>query len=459
MNLADSMPDSGDGASANLHSRSRPLHGWGLPSRWPSNNLLELSKFLTNVSMLNWIWLFFFFSAFLSALAQWAFQGNVEIFNTLVASLFDMSKLSFDIALGLVGILTLWMGILKIGENAGLVEKLSRLLSPLFAYLMPEVPRNHPALGHISMNFAANIMGLDNAATPMGIKAMQSLQTINPSKDTASNAQILFLVMNTSSLTLFPIAILMYRAQQGSPDPAVVFLPILLATSASSLAGLLLVAYVQKLQVFNRVVLGYLGTILAILVGLVWYLFSLGPEEMAQVSSLMANFLLFSVIVLFMAMAVRRKVNVYESFVDGAKEGFQLAITILPYLLAMLVAIGVFRASGLMEYFLTVFRWAFEGMGMDTRFVDALPTAMMKPLSGSGARAMMLETMNTHGVDSFPARVAAVVQGSTETTFYVLAVYFGAVGIKRIRHAAACGLFADFVGVVTAILVGYWFFG
>ncbi len=409
--------------------------------------------------MLNWIWLFFFLAAFVSALAQLLLQGNTEIFNTLVTALFEMSKLSFDIALGLVGILTLWMGILKIGEHSGLVEKLARLLSPLFAHLMPEVPRNHPALGHITMNFAANMMGLDNAATPIGIKAMQSLQTLNPKPDSASNAQILFLVLNTSSLTLFPIAILMYRAQQGAPEPATVFLPILLATSASSIAGLLAVAMVQKLNILNRVVLAYLGSAAALLLGLILYLTRLTPEQLASVSSLIANLLLFSVVILFMVAGIRRRINVYESFIEGAKEGFQLAITILPYLLAMLVAIGVFRASGMLDYLLQVLRWCFEFVGMDTRFVEALPTAFMKPLSGSGARAMMLETMNNYGVDSFPALIAATVQGSTETTFYVLAVYFGAVGIKRIRHAAACGLFADAVGIVTAIAVGYWFFG
>lgn len=409
--------------------------------------------------MLNWIWLFFFFAAFLSALVQLVFLGNSEIFNALVAALFEMSELAFEIALGLVGILTLWMGILKIGENAGLVEKLSHALSPLFAYLMPEVPRNHPALGHVSMNFAANIMGLDNAATPVGIKAMQSLQSLNPIKDTASNAQILFLVLNTSSLTLFPITILMYRLQQGASDPAVVFLPILLATSASSLAGLFVVAFVQKLDIFNRVVLGYFAAIAIPLIALIAYLSRLSPDELARVSSAIANFLLFGVVIAFMAMGIRRKINVYESFIDGAKEGFQLAITILPYLLAMLVAIGVFRASGLLGYLLDGLRWCFELIHLDTRFVDALPTAFMKPLSASGARAMMLETMNNFGVDSFAALVAATVQGSTETTFYVLAVYFGAVGIKKIRHAAACGLLADFAGITTAILVGYWFFG
>ncbi|MYM64853.1 nucleoside recognition domain-containing protein [Pseudomaricurvus sp. HS19] len=409
--------------------------------------------------MLNWIWLFFFLAAFVSALAQLLLQGNTAIFNTLVSALFEMSKLSFDIALGLVGILTLWMGILKIGEHSGLVEKLARLLSPLFAHLMPGVPRNHPALGHITMNFAANMMGLDNAATPIGIKAMQSLQTLNPRPDSASNAQILFLVLNTSSLTLFPIAILMYRAQQGAPEPATVFLPILLATSASSIAGLLAVAMVQKLNIFNRVVLAYLGSAVALLLALVLYLTRLTPDELTSVSSLIANLLLFSVVILFMVAGIRRRINVYESFIEGAKEGFQLAITILPYLLAMLVAIGVFRASGMLDYLLQAVRWCFEVVGMDTRFVEALPTAFMKPLSGSGARAMMLETMNNYGVDSFPALIAATVQGSTETTFYVLAVYFGAVGIKRIRHAAACGLFADGVGIVTAIAVGYWFFG
>ncbi len=409
--------------------------------------------------MLNYLWLAFFLLAFISALAQWVFLGNHEIFSTLVTALFDMSKLAFDIALGLVGILTLWMGILKIGERAGLVEKLSRLLSPLFAHLMPEVPRNHPALGHISMNFAANILGLDNAATPIGIKAMQSLQSINPKPDTASNAQILFLVLNTSSLTLFPITIIMYRAQQGAADPSSVFLPILLATSASSLVGLLMVAWVQKLHVMNRVVLGYLGGIFAMLAALIGYLSQLPPPELAEVSSLIANFLLFSTIIGFMLVAMIKKVNVYESFIDGAKDGFQLAITILPYLLAMLVAIGVFRASGMLDYLLSAMRWLFSGFGFDTRFVDAMPTALMKPLSGSGARAMMLETMNTQGVDSFAARVAAVVQGSTETTFYVLAVYFGAVGIKKVRHAAACGLFADIVGICTGIVVSYWFFG
>lgn len=420
---------------------------------------VEWGKTCTAITMLNWIWLFFFFAAFLSALAQLLFFGNTEIFNELVAALFDMSKLAFDIALGLVGVLTLWMGVLKIGEHAGLVEKLSRALSPLFTHLMPEVPKNHPALGLVSMNFAANILGLDNAATPIGIKAMQGLQSLNPSADTASNAQILFLVLNTSSLTLFPITILMYRAQQGSADPSVVFLPILLATSASSLVGLLAVAAVQRLHIFNRVVLAYLGGIAAVLLGLIAYLGQMDSAQLAKVSSLLANTSLFAVVILFMAMGVRRRINVYDSFIEGAKEGFQLAISILPFLLAMLVAIGVFRASGVLDYLLELVRWCVSGLGMDTRFVEALPTAFMKPLSGSGARAMMVETMSTFGVDSFAARVAAVVQGSTETTFYVLAVYFGAVGIKRVRHAVACGLIADLAGIVTAIGVSYWFFG
>lgn len=408
--------------------------------------------------MLNWIWLTFFICAFLSGLGQYFFNGDKEVFTHLVTSMFDMSKLSFDIALGLVGILSFWMGMLKVAEQAGLVEQLAKLLAPLFRRLMPDVPAGHPALGHISMNLAANMMGLDNAATPIGLKAMQSLQEINAEKDTASNPQILFLVLNTSSVTIFPITILMYRAQLGSNDPAAVFLPILLATSASTLLGLLMVVWVQGLKIFDRVVAVYFAGMGLFLFILISYLSRLPPEQLSQTSSFVANTLLFSIIILFIVVATIRKINVYESFIDGAKEGFSLAISILPYLLAMLVAIGVLRASGMLDYLLSGIRWLLEGINVDTAFVDALPTALMQPLSGSGARAMMIETINTHGVDSFPARVAATIQGSTETTFYVIAVYFGAVGIKRIRHAATCGLFADIVGITTAILVSYWFF-
>lgn len=409
--------------------------------------------------MLNKIWLFFFFSAFLSALYQWLLLGNGDIFSQLVASLFDMSKLAFEIALGLVGLLCFWMGLLKIAEKSGIVGWLSCGMSPLFGKLMPEVPKNHPALGHISMNMAANILGLDNAATPVGLKAMASLQSLNPIKDQASNAQILFLVINTSSVTLFPMTVLMYRAQQGASDPSAVFLPILLATCASTFAGIGLVAWVQKLDIFNRTVLAYVMIFLVSLGSLLGYLFSLPQEELAMASSFIGNFLLFSLIILILAMGSYRRINVYEKFIEGAKEGFGVALTILPYLLAMIVAIGVFRTSGMMDLLVQGLSWFFTILGVDTRFIDALPTALMKPLSGSGSRAMMIDVMNTQGVDSFPARVAATIQGSTETTFYVLAVYFGAVGINKIRHAAVCGLFADFVGIVTAILLSYWFFG
>lgn len=409
--------------------------------------------------MLNLLWLGFFVSAFLAALVQWLFLGNADIFSALTQALFDMAELSFEIALGLTGILCLWMGLLRIAESSGLVAKLAGALSPLFSKLMPEVPQGHPALGHITMNFAANIMGLDNAATPMGIKAMHSLQELNPDKSTASNAQILFLVINTSSITLFPIAIFMYRAQQGAADPTSVFLPILLATCASTLVGILSVAYIQKLDLFNKIVGVYFGGFAIFIAAMLFLLFQLPKEELATTSSMVANLLLFSVIIFILVNAHRKKLVVYEEFIEGAKGGFQLAITILPYLVAMLVAIGVFRASGLLDGVLFIIREFVAVIGGDTRFVEALPTALMNPLSGSGARAMLIETMNTYGVDSFAARAAAAVQGSTETTFYVIAVYFGAVGVKRIRHTAGCGLLADAAGITTAIVVSYWFFG
>lgn len=409
--------------------------------------------------MLNLLWLGFFVSAFLTALVQWLFLGNADIFSALTQALFDMAELSFEIALGLTGILCLWMGLLRIAESSGLVAKLASALSPLFSKLMPEVPQGHPALGHITMNFAANIMGLDNAATPMGIKAMHSLQELNPDKSTASNAQILFLVINTSSITLFPIAIFMYRAQQGAADPTSVFLPILLATCASTLVGILSVAYIQKLDLFNKIVGVYFGGFAIFIAAMLFLLFQLPKEELATTSSMVANLLLFSVIIFILVNAHRKKLVVYEEFIEGAKGGFQLAITILPYLVAMLVAIGVFRASGLLDGVLFIIREFVEVIGGDTRFVEALPTALMNPLSGSGARAMLIETMNTHGVDSFAARASAAVQGSTETTFYVIAVYFGAVGVKKIRYTAGCGLLADAAGITTAIVVSYWFFG
>lgn len=409
--------------------------------------------------MLNGIWLSFFIAAFAASLWQWLVGGDSEVFARLVQSLFDMARVSVDIILVLLGTMTLWLGFLSIAEKAGLIRLLGRVLDPLFCRLMPEVPRGHPAMGLISMNFAANILGLDNAATPIGIKAMHSLQTLNPSRDTASNAQILFLALNTSSLTLLPVTIFMYRAQQGAADPTLVFLPILLATSASSLAGLLAVAVMQRLKLWQPVVLAYLVAAALALGLLITTLAGMSAQALAAASTLVGNLTLFSIVMMFLVVAALRGVRVYDAFIEGAKEGLSFTITLLPYLIAMLVAVGVLRASGVLDAGLSGIRWLVEGVGWDTRFVDALPTAFVKPLSGSGSRAMMIETMNTFGVDSFPGLLAATLQGSTETTFYVLAVYFGAVGITRIRHGLGCALVADAAGIITAILVCYWFFG
>ncbi|MDV3503318.1 nucleoside recognition domain-containing protein [Marinobacter sp. M-5] len=409
--------------------------------------------------MLNGIWLSFFIAAFVAALWQWLGMGDSEVFSRLVAALFDMARLSVDIIIVLAGTMTLWLGFLAIAEKAGLIRLMARALDPLFRRLMPEVPSGHPAMGLISMNFAANVLGLDNAATPIGIKAMHALQSLNPSRDTASNAQILFLVLNTSSLTLLPVTIFMYRAQQGAADPTSVFLPILLATTASSLVGLLSVAVMQRLKLWQPVVLAYLlagalglGLLLTMLAGM-------SAHALAATSTLVGNLTLFSIVMGFLVIGALRRVNVYDAFIEGAKEGLGFTVTLLPYLIAMLIAVGVLRASGVLDAGLDGIRWLAEGFGWDTRFVDALPTAFIKPLSGSGARAMMLETMDNFGVDSFPALMAATMQGSTETTFYVLAVYFGAVGISRIRHGLGCALLADLAGMVTAIGVCYWFFG
>ncbi|PJI46192.1 MAG: hypothetical protein CTR55_25280 [Pseudomonas sp.] len=408
--------------------------------------------------MLNGLWLGFFIVAAVTALSRWLLGGEATVFAAMVESLFAMAKLSVEVMVLLFGTLTLWLGFLRIAEKAGLVEKLAVLLGPLFRRLMPEVPAGHPAIGLITLNFAANGLGLDNAATPIGLKAMKALQELNPSSTTASNAQILFLVLNASSLTLLPVTIFMYRAQQGAVDPTLVFLPILLATSASTLVGLLSVAVMQRLRLWDPVVLAYLipgalalGAFMALLAGL-------SATALAQLSSLLGNLTLFGIIMLFLIVGWLKKVPVYETFVEGAKEGFDVAKSLLPYLVAMLCAVGVLRASGALEMALDGIRWVVEGAGWDTRFVDALPTALVKPFSGSAARAMLLETMQSHGVDSFPALVAATVQGSTETTFYVLAVYFGAVGIQRARHAVGCALLADLCGVLASIGVCYWFF-
>ena len=409
--------------------------------------------------MLNFIWIFFFATAFIVALIKLLAFGDTQVFSQMMQAMFSLSKTAFEIALGLTGVLALWLGIMKIGERSGFIHVITRWLSPLFIRLMPEVPKNHPAIGAIVMNMSANALGLDNAATPLGIKAMQELQKLNPFKDTASNAQILFLVLNTSAVTLFPVTIFTYRAQMGAANPTDVFIPILIATYASTLIGLMTVAAVQKINLFDRVILAYLGGFSAFVFGLLAYFSSLPQAQMLVQSALISNVVLFSLVMLFIAGAVFKKVNAYDAFIDGAKEGFDTAITIIPYLVAMLVAIGVFRASGALELLSDGLRNIILSFNMDDRFIDALPTALMKPFSGSGARAMMIDTMQVHGADSFAGRLSSIVQGSTETTFYVLAVYFGSVGIKKIRHAAACGLAADIAGILTAIAVAYLFFG
>ncbi len=409
--------------------------------------------------MLNALWLGFFAVAALSAFGRWLIGGDPAVFAAMVESLFAMAKLSVEVMILLFGTLTLWLGFLRIAEKAGLVEALARLLGPLFRRLMPEVPAGHPALGLITLNFTANALGLDNAATPIGLKAMRSLQELNPNPIAASNAQILFLVLNASSLTLLPVSIFMYRLQQGAADPTLVFLPILIATSASTLTGFLSVALVQRLKVWDPVVLAWLGGGALLLGAFMTLLAGMSAAALAALSSLLGNLVLFSLILLFLLFGALRRVPVYESFVEGAKEGFEVARNLLPYLVAMLCAVGVLRASGALEVALNGLRFLADSAGWDTRFIEALPTALVKPFSGSAARAMLIELMKTAGVDSFPALVAATVQGSTETTFYVLAVYFGAVGIQRARHAVGCALLADTAGVLASIAVCYWFFG
>ncbi|MEE4143621.1 MAG: nucleoside recognition domain-containing protein [Halieaceae bacterium] len=409
--------------------------------------------------MLHRIWLGFFVVAFISALYQWLGLGDSEVFQRMVAALFDMARLSVELAIGLIGLMALWLGIVAIGEASGLVDKLARMLSPLFTRLMPEVPAGHPAISSMTLNLAANILGLDNAATPLGIKAMKDLQSLNPTPAVATNAQILFLVLNTSAVTLFPVTILLYRAQLGAPDPASVFIPILIATSCSTLVGLLVTAWVQRIRLADTVVLAFLGGGFALLLALVGWFATLGADELQRQSSLLSNLLIICLIMLFLWTAHRRSVNVYDTFIEGARQGFETAIGIIPYLLAMLVAIGLLRASGALDVAMSGLRDLVALGGWDARWVDAMPTGLMKPLSGSGARAMMIDTMNTFGVDSFQGRLAATMQGSTETTFYVLAVYFGAVGIRHTRYALACGLAADAAGISAAIAVAYWFYG
>lgn len=409
--------------------------------------------------MLNLIWICFFLIAFVTASVKWLVFGDVQVFADIMAAMFSLSKSAFEIALGLTGILSLWLGIMRIGERSGFIRLLTRGLTPLFSRLTPEVPQDHPALGAMVMNLSANMLGLDNAATPLGIKAMKELQTLNPDPATASNAQILFLVVNTSSVTLFPVTIFTYRAQLGAANPTDVFIPILLATYVSTLAGLLAVAAVQRIRLADRVVLAYLGGFTLLVGAVLGYFAGLPRQAMLEQSALISNVVLFSLVVAFIVGALQKGINAYEAFVDGAKEGFQTAVTLIPYLVAMLVAIGVFRASGALELVNDLVRYLVRMMALDDRFVDALPTALIKPFSGSGARAMMIDTMKTLGADSFAGRLVCIVQGSTETTFYVLAVYFGAVGIKNIRHAAGCGIIADLAGVIASVFITYWFFG
>ncbi len=386
-------------------------------------------------------------------------SGDATVLNESVTAMFDSAKLAAEIALGLIGVLTLWMGLMRLGEKAGVVAAIAWVFEPLLSKLMPEVPRGHPAYGSVTMNLTANMLGLDNAATPLGLKAMADLQSLNPDKKTATNAQILFLVLNTSSVTLVPVTVFLYRAQQGAADPADIFLPILLSTLGSTLAGLSVVALVQRIRLLDWVVLSYGAILLGGLSAGVMYLLTLGAERIGEVSAMLGNGLLLGIIFAFVLVALLRRVAVYDEFIEGAKSGFEQSVRLIPYLLAMLLAIALLRVSGALDYLLGVIAALVSHMGMDGRFIDALPTALMKPLSGSGARAMMLETMAHYGVDSFAGRLAAIFQGSTETTFYVLAVYFGAVGIRNGRHALACGLFADLAGICTAIAVCYWFYG
>ena len=409
--------------------------------------------------VLNYIWIAFFLIALVVGLVRLIFFGDTEIFTKMVTSTFDNAKTGFEISLGLTGVLTLWLGLMKIGEQGGAIAMLAKVAKPFFRRLFPEVPPDHPAHGSIIMNFAANMLGLDNAATPLGLKAMQELQEINPQKDTATNAQIMFLVLNTSGLTIIPISIMVYRAQAGAANPTDIFLPLLLVTFINTLIGLIAVAIVQRINLFDRVILGYLLGLTALIAATIWYFSGLPQEQVATISNLVANLTLFSVICSFVILGLVRRINVYEAFIEGAKEGFSVAVRIIPYLVAILVAIGVFRASGALDFLVSGIGRMFAAMGLDTSWVPGLPTAIMKPLSGSGARGMMLDAMKTYGADSFVGRLVSIFQGASDTTFYILALYFGSVGVKKTRHAVACGLIADFSGIIAAIFIAYLFFG
>ena len=408
--------------------------------------------------VLNYIWVGFFVIAFITGLIKLIFTGDMEVFPNMMNSTFDMAKTGFEIALGLTGVLTLWMGLMRIGEKGGMVNILSRIIGPFFRKLFPELPKDHPAIGSMIMNIAANMLNLDNAATPLGLKAMKELQTTNQRKDTASDAQIMFLVLNTSGLTIIPITIMVYRAQLGAANPADIFIPILLATFFSTIAGLISVSIYQKINLLNKTILAYLGVLIAIITGIIIYFSHLPKEKITEISMVASNVFLFTIIITFILLGIRKRINIYENFIDGAKDGFKIAVKIIPYLIAILVAIGVFRASGAMELLTLGIEKLLVQFNINTDFVPALPTALMKPLSGSGARGMMVEAMSTYGADSFVGKLVSTMQGTTDTTFYIIAVYFGTVGIKRTRYALTCGLIADFTGIIAAILIGYFFF-
>lgn len=409
--------------------------------------------------VLNYIWIAFFLAAFITAAIRLVFMGDTSVFPEIINSTFESSKTAFDISLGLTGVLSLWMGIMKVGEAGGVIQFFSRILSPVFCRLFPDIPKGHPVTGSIFMNLAANMLGLDNAATPLGLKAMEGLQELNPKKDTATNPMIMFLVLNTSGLTLIPISIMVYRAQLGATQPTDVFVPILLATFFSTLTGILAVSAYQKIPLINKPMLLLLGGVSVVVAAIIWAFTTLSREEMNLYSTNFANVFLFLIIIGFIGAGIRKRINVYDAFIDGAKEGFSTAVRIIPYLVAILVAIGVFRASGSMEFLIQGIAKIIEWCGIDSSFVGALPTAIMKPLSGSGARGMMVDAMNTYGADSFVGRLACIFQGSTDTTFYILAVYFGSVGVSKTRHAVTCGLLADVAGIIAAICMGYLFFG
>ncbi len=409
--------------------------------------------------VLNYIWIAFFLLAAVCALVQSCFLGNVGVFADIINSTFDNSKTAFEISLGLTGVLSLWMGVMKIGEKGGAVNALSRILSPVFTRLFPDIPKGHPATGHIFMNIAANMLGLDNAATPLGLKAMESMQELNPKKDTATNPMIMFLVLNTSGLTIIPVSIMVYRAQMGAAQPTDIFIPILLATFAATLAGIIITSLYQRINLLQPVLLSTLGGMCLAVAGIVWLFSQMDKDTMDIVSTAAANIILFAIILSFIIAGVRKRVNVYDAFVEGAKDGFATAVRVIPYLVAILVAIGVFRASGGMDILIKGINWSMESLGLNADFVPALPTALMKPLSGSGARGMMVDCMTQYGADSFAGRLACIFQGSTDTTFYILAVYFGSVSIRHTRHALTCGLLADAAGILAAIFVAYLFFG